>query len=90
MIDTPTTRKSSAGWWLATVLMLPILYVLSCGPVYGYERWKVENSTAVVITGGLDPMLRYVYPAIRAAGITPVTDWAFAKYLEMWDWILTR
>jgi len=74
--------KSSAGWWLTAVLMLPILYVLSCGPMFAYEVWKQRERNPSVLNGR-SPASRYVAPVIRASDATAITEKLFADYLTL-------
>jgi hypothetical protein len=78
MDDNPFCRtKLIAGWTMAIILVVPILYVLSIGPVWAIDRWNHTQSSP--------PWIGIVYwPLIWLANESDFAYQWLEWYLRLW------
>ncbi len=76
MNQSPESEASHGGWlWIALVLLLPVFYVLSIGPVGAYTKNKPPST--------LNAARKFYAPVIWLHDNTPLEK-PIRAYVELW------
>ncbi len=76
--DPPTTdtKRGGVSWLLWTILLLPLLYVLSLGPVAGYYERTTKRAPRALVA--------FYRPLAALARAVPQFDRLIQWYVDLW------